>query len=425
VSTCNGSRYAYVFDAADNLTSVTDPSGSTSIGYNDLNQRVSEGSSTITYDAAGNTTSDGARTYKWDAENRVVEISGAGGVTTFRYDGLGRRVQTTVTAASSTKTARSTWCGSRLCASRDGNDVSQLRYFSEGQYDVQVGRKWVTTTDHLGSVRDVIDAGSGAVVGSFDYTPYGQIASSSGTAVPDYLYAGLRFDPLQALYYSKTRAYDPASGHWLNRDPIGEQGGLNLYGYVLGNPLSYADASGLGATGAAIGGSIGGVVGGIVGGVLGGAAGGAGGTLVAPGVGTIGLGGAGAVEGAGLGAVAGGVTGAVIGSAIEDLYNWATNHNSGDDGVIDHPGSQPPFTGTPGSTVRGGTGSRTYGSDGYPETDRDWPHPDEAPPGNGDHCHDWGRPEGGGPPTHEDRGPGRPPKPGDPPAPRGPNVPPP
>jgi RHS repeat-associated protein len=92
--------------------------------------------------------------------------------------------------------------------------------------------------------------------------------------------------------------------------------------------------------------------------------------------------------------------------------------------VKDVTGNQPPFTGAPGSTVRGGTGSRTYGPDGYPQTDRDSPHPDEKGPGSGDHSHDWGRPEDGGPPTHKDRGPPRPPNPNDPPPPRGPNVPP-
>lgn len=86
---------------------------------------------------------------------------------------------------------------------------------------------------------------------------------------------------------------------------------------------------------------------------------------------------------------------------------------------------KPSRTGEPGSTVRGTTGSRTYGEDGYPVRDRDTPHPDEAGCGSGDHCHDWGRPADGGPPTHRDRSPGRLPQPGDPPKPRGPNVPPP
>ena len=41
------------------------------------------------------------------------------------------------------------------------------------------------------------------------------------------------------------RTYDPAHARWLNRDPIGEAGGVNLYGYVGGNPASLIDPLGL------------------------------------------------------------------------------------------------------------------------------------------------------------------------------------
>lgn len=88
-------------------------------------------------------------------------------------------------------------------------------------------------------------------------------------------------------------------------------------------------------------------------------------------------------------------------------------------------GNKAPWQGEPGSTVRAGMGSRTYGGDGYPVTDRERGHPDEDGCGSEEHCHDWGRPEGGGKVTHGDRGPPRVPQPGDPPSPRGPNVPPP
>jgi hypothetical protein len=109
--------------------------------------------------------------------------------------------------------------------------------------------------------------------------------------------------------------------------------------------------------------------------------------------------------------------GGLAGSAIED---WLFSEE-----VTDIPGSKPPFEGEPGSTVRGQTQTRRYGDDGFPLVDRDTGHPDEGPPGCGDHCQDWGRPPGGGKPTHLDRGPPRLPVPGDPPPPRGPGVPPP
>ncbi len=39
--------------------------------------------------------------------------------------------------------------------------------------------------------------------------------------------------------------YDPITGRWLNRDPIGEDGGLNLYGFVKNSPSDYYDLIGL------------------------------------------------------------------------------------------------------------------------------------------------------------------------------------
>ncbi len=41
------------------------------------------------------------------------------------------------------------------------------------------------------------------------------------------------------------RVYDPALGRWLSRDPIAEAGGINLYGYVGGNPVNLIDPLGL------------------------------------------------------------------------------------------------------------------------------------------------------------------------------------
>ena len=41
------------------------------------------------------------------------------------------------------------------------------------------------------------------------------------------------------------RAYDPEMGRWLSADPLGEEGGLNLYGYVENDPVNSADELGL------------------------------------------------------------------------------------------------------------------------------------------------------------------------------------
>jgi uncharacterized protein RhaS with RHS repeats len=41
------------------------------------------------------------------------------------------------------------------------------------------------------------------------------------------------------------RYYNPTTERWISRDPIGEQGGLNLYGFVNNNPIAAVDAIGL------------------------------------------------------------------------------------------------------------------------------------------------------------------------------------
>jgi uncharacterized protein RhaS with RHS repeats len=47
------------------------------------------------------------------------------------------------------------------------------------------------------------------------------------------------------LYLATYRGYNPFTARWLNRDPIEENGGLNLYEYVGGDPIGYIDPDGL------------------------------------------------------------------------------------------------------------------------------------------------------------------------------------
>jgi RHS repeat-associated protein len=111
----------------------------------------------------------------------------------------------------------------------------------QGQY---VGATaYFYTCDHLGSIREMF-TGGGTVVARYDYDPYGRSTTVLGTTPTDYNFTGLFPHSKSNLDLAVYRAYDPDLGRWLNRDPSGERGGLNLYDYVSNNPLLYKDLDG-------------------------------------------------------------------------------------------------------------------------------------------------------------------------------------
>lgn len=241
--TGNGSiagNNTFGYDKLDNALSFAGLTGT----YNNLNQISTFNGTTYTYDNNGNLTSDGTRTYTYDAADRLLTVTQGSAVTTYGYDGLGRRVKRTYVNGTTTNT-RYLWCGIAICQTRDGSDTVTAKLFAEGEYRPSGTKKYLYLTDHLGSVRDVVDiTGTPTLVAAFDYRPYGAIARSYGSVTPLYQYAMLVADPNSGLYLSATRAYNPANGKWLNVDPMREAGGINLTGYVGSSPVAAVDPQG-------------------------------------------------------------------------------------------------------------------------------------------------------------------------------------
>ncbi len=243
----------YVYDKLDNATTFTQAGVTKNPTYNANNQMATWGALTYAYDNNGNTMSgDGVKTYKWDAENRLKEINYVGGAnkTVFTYDGLGRRTVVAETVGGVTTSTRYLWCGTSICQTRTSADTVTRRQLAEGEFNVTTSQKLVYMPDQLGSARDVIDATTGTLVKAYDYSPYGAITRNWGATETDYRYARLFYHTNSALNLATWRAQDGVTGRWLNRDLIGEDGGINLYGYVSSNPTNMIDRTGL--TGAAI-----------------------------------------------------------------------------------------------------------------------------------------------------------------------------
>jgi RHS repeat-associated protein len=248
-SSTTGDQYNYAYDNADNLMVEQGPSIAGGVSLNALNQIASFNGQGFVYDANGNLLSDGTRTYTWDAENRLLSIGYVAQPTwstTFRYDGHGRRIAIVTTNDSGTTETRYLWCGDTICQARDATDTVTRRYYPEGELLPGSATPLYYAKDHLGSVRD-IQAADGSNGASFDYDAYGNPIQSSGSAAPDVRYAKMFYEQTSGLYLTRYRAYDPQTGRWLSKDPLGNAGGTNLYAYVNGNPITNIDPLGLDA----------------------------------------------------------------------------------------------------------------------------------------------------------------------------------
>lgn len=105
------------------------------------------------------------------------------------------------------------------------------------------GVNYYFSYDHLGSVREVTDAG-GNVVSRYDYDPYGRLTINQGTP-PRFGFAGYYYHSPSGLSLTEYREYDPDLGRWESRDPMGRSSANNLYDYVENDPVDLVDPLGL------------------------------------------------------------------------------------------------------------------------------------------------------------------------------------
>ncbi len=133
------------------------------------------------------------------------------------------------------------------CQSREERDASNAvtkRFYGE---DEQIGgTAYYATRDHLGSVRELTDT-AGTIRARYDYELYGKRTANLVTANPvesSFGFTGHYEHAQSGLTLAPCRAYNSALGRWISRDPIGEEGGLNLYGYVGNGPVNRVDPIG-------------------------------------------------------------------------------------------------------------------------------------------------------------------------------------
>lgn len=207
-----------------------------SASYDAANRLTTWGGNALTYDDNGNLTALGATTYGWNARDQLAATSSGG--STFSYDVLGRRTGRNVS-------------GNATSYLHDGpnpvsvNDDFMVSGLSVDEIYAGISSSGTTSyaTDGINNTRLLTDE-DGDVIASYSYAPYGA-AATADSGQTNFQFTGRENDGAANLYYYRARYYSPALSRFISEDPIGLSGGVNLYTYVYGDPVSLVDPYGL------------------------------------------------------------------------------------------------------------------------------------------------------------------------------------
>lgn len=136
-------------------------------------------------------------------------------------------------------------------AELDGNNqlISRFVYGTKTNvpdYLVKDGTTYRIISDHLGSPRIVVNITDGSIAQRMDYDAWGNITLDTNPGFQPFGFAGGLYDPHTQLTRFGARDYDAWTVRWTAKDPILFDGGdLNLYGYVVNNPVTFVDPYGL------------------------------------------------------------------------------------------------------------------------------------------------------------------------------------
>jgi RHS repeat-associated protein len=203
------------------------------------------------YDASGNQTlikiSTGIWTVVYNAANRAVSFTSQDGniVVECGYDYQGRRYTKKVTENGTiTSHERYLYRGYLQIAALDMlNSRNVLRTLLWDPLEPMATRPVALVRDNAlycynvdfnKNVTEVFDE-EGSIAAAYDYSPYGQVASTGDLVQPVQWSSEMNDGELSLVYYNY-RYYHPSDGRWINRDPVAEEGGWNLY---LSNGITY------------------------------------------------------------------------------------------------------------------------------------------------------------------------------------------
>lgn len=260
--------FDYTYDLAGRLSTVSvNGTLTNTYTYDSNDNRTDNGAS---YDAQDRITAQTGIAYTHNAQGERSQKTQGTNVTLYQYDAQGTLTGTTLPDTTQidylldgqsrrmVKRVNGTTIEAWLYAGNTQNPAARLnatntvtqRYIYASRIQVPDyvdtgATQYKLITDHLGSVRLVVDASNGNVLQRIDYDAWGNITSDSNPNFQPFAYAGGHYDNDTQLTHFGLREYDAKTAHWTSKDPIGFEGNSNnLYTYVSADPVNLIDPLG-------------------------------------------------------------------------------------------------------------------------------------------------------------------------------------
>lgn len=258
----------YVYDALGRLTNATGPWGNLAYTYDGVGNRKTEtnGGETIYsyqanrliattgakqysfgYDANGNTITENTKTYIYNQNQRLITVAEQQGVETvvrgvYAYTGNGQRAKKMVGGATTYFLYDQQ---GKMIVELGANQVEYLFLNGGPVAKLDGSTTYYFHNDHLGTPQKMTDAQK-LLTWEMSAMPFGEAINIAGEATNNLRFPGQYYDAETGNHYNYFRDYDPKIGRYVQKDPIGLDGGdVNLYAYVHNSSVNKTDPFGL------------------------------------------------------------------------------------------------------------------------------------------------------------------------------------
>jgi len=249
----------YTYDPNGNINSILDavnPPGGQALetpgtysyqsGTNKLTHIAATPPIDYGYDLNGNITTENTWTYVYDFSNQLIRVlDGANQIAEYTFNGAGQRIKKVT--QTETRILHYDQMGHIIAeTNQSGQMVAEYVYLGDQLLTmIKPGElAYYFHNDHLGTPQVLTD-GTGSIAWKAAYTPFGEAVISIATVQNPFRFPGQYYDQETGLHYNYFRYYNPQTGRYITPDPIGLEGGINLFAYVAGNPLNFTDPLGL------------------------------------------------------------------------------------------------------------------------------------------------------------------------------------